>query len=202
MQKLNGYPGEWSKHAKEMIKWEQNTWSKKDIFLQYWKLLHTYNLSQTERRLNNKAIEISMPEGEGIPKSGHPAVQECPPATALPILRHNMNIMISWNISKALREIFWCLWRASYIHEYPSKKTGRILHILLKSEKDQIGVRAFPLLRSRCKNPSVPRLCDLHMFRFMITFASFFTMVVDIPKMWGWNWLPLILGPCFFWEHP
>jgi len=25
------------------------------------------------------------------------------------------------------------------------------------------------------------------MFRFMITFASFFTMVVDIPKMWGWN---------------
>ncbi len=88
-----------------------------------------------------------MPQGEGIPKSGHPAVKECPPPTALPILRHNMNIiMISQNISKALREIFWCLWRASYIHEYPSKKTGGILHLLLKSEKDQIGVRTLPFL--------------------------------------------------------
>jgi hypothetical protein len=78
-----------------MIKCEQNTCSKKDIFLQYWKLLHTYNLSQTERRLDNKVIEISMPQGEGTPESGHPAVQECPPPTALPILRHNINIMIS-----------------------------------------------------------------------------------------------------------
>jgi hypothetical protein len=32
-KKGNGYPGEWSKHAKEMIKWQQNTWSKKERHL-------------------------------------------------------------------------------------------------------------------------------------------------------------------------
>jgi hypothetical protein len=67
----------------------------------------------------------------------------------------------------------------------PRKQEGSYTYSL--REKDQVGERALPLLRSRCKNPSLPRLCDLRTFRFMITFTSFFTMVVDIPKMWGWS---------------
>jgi hypothetical protein len=42
---------------------------------------------------------------------------------------------------------------------------------------------------------------DLHMFRFIINFASCFTMgkspqVEDIPKMWGWT-LPSPWSPSF-----
>jgi hypothetical protein len=39
-----------------------------------------------------------------------------------------------------------------------------------------IGVRSLSLKRSRYKNHLPPTPCDLHMFRFMIVFASCFVM--------------------------
>jgi hypothetical protein len=49
------------------------------------------------------------------------------------------------------------------------KKLGGILHLL-------VNVRSFPFLKNGHKNPPPLMLHDLHMFRFMITFVSCFTM--------------------------
>jgi hypothetical protein len=52
-------------------------------------------------------------------------------------------------------------------------------------------VRSHPPLRGWHKNISSPTPCDLHMFRFMITFASCFPIhkdhIQNIFKMQGWS---------------
>ncbi len=58
---------------------------------------------------------------------------------------------------KALWENLQCIWRAPYIHHFPSKKMGGKLCLL-------IGVRTLPLLRSRHNVHPTPVPCDLCKF--------------------------------------